>query len=87
MKKILLSLSLVFIGIFSVFFMTGCAESAYEIALRNGYQVTESQWLESLKGSNGQDGEDGVDYEDIKSLYNDLKANGEYSGKFLEFIK
>lgn len=58
-------------------------KSAYEIALDNGFEGTEEEWLESLKGesgkngTNGQDGHTpvkGVDYfteEDIKSL-NDL---------------
>jgi|SRR5690625_697309 len=39
-------------------------ESAYEIAVRNGFEGTEQEWLESLKGekgANGQDGSDGAD--------------------------
>lgn len=34
-------------------------ESAYEIAVDNGYVGTEEQWLASLKGADGEDGEDG----------------------------
>lgn len=32
--------------------------SAYEIAVKNGYQGTEAQWLDSLKGEDGDDGKD-----------------------------
>lgn len=32
--------------------------SAYEIAVQNGYQGTEEEWLESLHGQDGADGED-----------------------------
>ena len=28
--------------------------SAYEIAVHNGFEGTEAEWLESLKGTNGQ---------------------------------
>lgn len=93
MKKFLMGLLIVIIGgfsiygILSVFGITGSGLSAYELAVRNGYQGTESQWLESLKGDDGQDGEDGVNYEDIRKLYNDLKTNGEYNGTFLQFVK
>lgn len=31
-------------------------ESAYEVAKRNGYTGTESQWIESLRGASGRDG-------------------------------
>ena len=34
--------------------------SAYEIAVQNGFEGTEQDWLESLKGSDGSDGTDGV---------------------------
>ena len=36
-------------------------KSAYEIALKNGFEGTEPEWLESLKGQNGKDGKDGKD--------------------------
>lgn len=88
MKKILISIAICFIGIMSVFCFSGCGgESAYDIAVRNGYQGTESQWLESLKGDDGNDGIDGVDYEDIKKIYKDLTDSGQYSGTFLQFVK
>ena len=34
-------------------------ESAYQIAIDNGFVGSQAQWLESLKGENGQDGTDG----------------------------
>nr|DAE11517.1 MAG TPA: YadA-like protein [Myoviridae sp. ct4tH12] len=36
-------------------------KSAYEIAVQNGYDGTESDWLESLKGQKGDTGEPGAD--------------------------
>ena len=35
-------------------------KSAYEIALDNGFNGTESEWLDSLKGKDGKDGKSGV---------------------------
>ncbi len=35
-------------------------KSAYEIAVDNGFDGTEEEWLESLKGADGKDGRDGV---------------------------
>ncbi|MBR7111631.1 MAG: leucine-rich repeat domain-containing protein [Clostridia bacterium] len=37
------------------------AESAYDIAVRNGFVGTEAEWLESLKGATGAKGEPGED--------------------------
>lgn len=39
-------------------------KSAYEIAVYHGFDGTEEEWLESLKGADGKDGEDGVDGKD-----------------------
>jgi len=36
-------------------------KSAYEIAIENGFEGSEAEWLESLKGKDGQDGENGAD--------------------------
>ena len=36
-------------------------KSAYEIAVENGFEGTEQEWLESLKGQDGKDGADGKD--------------------------
>ena len=35
-------------------------ESAYEAAVRNGFEGTEQEWLDSLKGKDGRDGKDGA---------------------------
>lgn len=37
----------------------GNGASAYEIAVANGFEGTEAEWLESLKGEDGEPGEDG----------------------------
>ena len=52
-----------------VFILASCGdpgESAYEIAVRNGFPGTEQEWLASLKGDKGADGEKGTDGEDGK---------------------
>lgn len=38
--------------------------SAYDIAVANGFEGTEQEWLESLKGSDGADGANGADGKD-----------------------
>lgn len=35
-------------------------KSAYEVALENGFEGTETEWLESLRGEQGEDGKSGV---------------------------
>lgn len=56
--------------------------NAYDIAVKNGFTGTETQWLASLQGSNGEDGDD----LDIKQVYETAKEEG-YTGSFLEFLK
>lgn len=36
-------------------------DSAYQVALKNGFTGNEIEWLESLKGSDGIDGRNGMD--------------------------
>lgn len=36
-------------------------KSAYQIAVDNGFDGTEQEWLDSINGQNGKDGKDGVD--------------------------
>ena len=36
--------------------------SAYEIAVKHGFEGTEEEWLESLKGADGYTPQKGVDY-------------------------
>ncbi|MBQ7010112.1 MAG: serine protease [Clostridia bacterium] len=50
--------------------------SAYDIAVKNGFAGSESEWLASLKGSDGKDGEagkDGVDGKDFSALNTSLE--------------
>lgn len=74
------------IAVLAAVFFVACTndgkdgESAYEIAVRNGFEGTETEWLESLKGetgatgSAGKDGTDGTDGKDGYTL-DDLMAN------------
>lgn len=41
-------------------------KSAYEIAVEHGFEGTEEEWLESLKGTDGKNGTDGTDGTDGK---------------------
>ncbi len=44
-------------------------KSAYEIAVENGFQGSEADWLASIKGDRGNDGNDGNDGNNGKSAY------------------
>lgn len=62
---------------------TACMEeekaiSAYEIAVQNGFEGTEKEWLASLKGNSGEDGADLT----IQDIY---EASG-FDGTLEEFI-
>lgn len=39
-------------------------DSAYQVAVENGFEGTEEEWLASLQGADGKDGRDGVDGKD-----------------------
>lgn len=54
-------------------------KSAYDIAVEGGFNGTEAEWLESLKGANGEQGEDG------KSAYELAVAAG-YTGTETEWL-
>ena len=58
----------------------GESVTAYELAVKNGFQGTEAEWLRSLHGANGEDGEDF----DAQKLYQTAVEKG-YEGSFLEF--
>ncbi len=63
--------------------------SAYEIAVENGFQGTEEEWLQSLHGKDGQPGRDGVDGApgaDGKSAYQ-YAVDGGYGGSEAEFAE
>ena len=48
--------------------------SAYEIAVANGFEGTETEWLESLHGKDGVDGKDGASGVDGKDGYTPQKG-------------
>lgn len=54
-------------------------KSAYQVAVDNGFDGTEEQWLASLKGAKGDKGEDGASYDDT-GLW---KVQGKYGVKNL----
>ena len=55
------------------------AVTAYEIAVKYGFEGTEEEWLATLKGAKGEDGKS----LDIWEMY----EKAEYSGTFLDFLK
>ena len=59
--------------------------NAYDIAVKNGFQGTEKEWLLSLNGKNGKDGEDGKNAT-IDDLYAAAQQEG-FTGSKLEFIQ
>lgn len=101
-RKFIIILSVAMLFALAICFV-GCkeesAKSAYDIAVENGYELSETEWLESLKGKDGKDGVDGKDGKDgingrdgkdnaltIDDYYNTAKKNG-YEGDVLDFIK
>lgn len=55
-------------------------DSAYEIAQKNGFEGSESEWLESLHGKDGDPGKDG------KTAYQ-YAQDGGYTGTEQEFAE
>lgn len=59
-------------------------ESAYEIAVRNGFVGSEAAWLASLHGRDGvdgKDGRDGIDGRDGKDGYTPIKGKDYFDGR------
>ncbi len=82
MNKLLKKIATVAIALITVFSVTACdfkGDSAYDIAVKNGFKGTEQEWLNSLKGSNGEDGKD-LDIQDVYELSG-------YNGSLEEFIR
>lgn len=54
---------------------------AYAVAVRNGFEGTEAEWLESLKGADGQKGEKGDPYvlsqEDVDTIVAEVMGSEE----------
>lgn len=73
LKKMVCALCAMFVG-FSAVAFSGC--SAYDVAVRNGFDGTQEEWLAQLKGEDGADGEDGKSltfdelWEQVKDQYN-----------------
>ena len=65
--------------------LTACQLSAYDIAVKNGYQGTEEEWLKTLHGEDGKDGANGQDLT-ASDLYNTAVENG-YTGTYLDFCQ
>jgi hypothetical protein len=78
-KRIFIFICLILVAIT----LTGClgseAESAYDIAVRNGFVGTEQEWLESLKGKDGESLY-------ILDIYNAMKDEG-YTGSLSDFLQ
>ena len=77
-------------------------KSAYELAKENGFEGTEEEWLDSLRGKDGEDGTDGQDGKDgvnglngqngadnqlTVSDYYDAAVAAGYEGTMLDFIR
>ena len=58
MKKIVSIILALVMCFFAVAAFASCGESAYDIAVKNGFEGTEQEWLESLKGDAGKNGAD-----------------------------
>lgn len=71
-NRIFLITLIAVLAVFVSVFFASCisngtqGDSAYEIAVKNGFKGTEAEWLESLKGSDGKDGADGSNGTDGK---------------------
>ena len=61
-------------------------KSAYQVAVDNGFEGTEIEWVESLKGKPGADGTDGNDGIDGKSAY-DIAVEQGYVGTKSEWVE
>ena len=88
MKKIISLLIALAMCASCVFILASCGEpgeSAYEIAVRNGFPGTEQEWLDSLKGEKGDKGADGEDGED--GVEGDNGAPGEAGKSAYELAK
>jgi len=83
MKKKWLAAALACMMSVSAFGLAGCAESAYDIAVKNGFTGTEQEWLQSLKGADGDDAPKIT----IREVYDAAVADGSFTGTFSEFLK
>ncbi len=74
------------VAMLAIFGLASCTyekgKSAYDIAVENGFKGTQSQWLNSLKGSDGTSASKIT----IEEIYQEAGAKG-YEGSFLDFLK
>ncbi len=86
MIKKLIAMVCVAVSTVSLLSFSACDQvkviTAYDIAVKNGFQGDEQAWLLSLKGANGKDGQS----LDINDMYEAAKAEG-YDGTLLDFMK
>lgn len=86
-KRIASVLGAAFLSATALVGLAACDEdnviNAYDIAVQNGFQGTETEWLASLKGD---DGEDGADF-DIYDAYETAKEKENFQGSFSDFLK
>lgn len=82
MKKMIKSALAIGCATILSFGLVGCQKviSAYDIAVKHGFEGTEEEWLLSLYGENGKDAP-ALTFED---LYETAKQNG-YKGSLLDF--
>ncbi|MBE5730986.1 MAG: trypsin-like serine protease, partial [Clostridiales bacterium] len=85
-KSIILAVMMAALLVFAV----GCEASAYDIAVQNGFEGTEAEWLLSLKGKDGVDGKNGKDGKDgtsitINDVYDEAVKNG-FKGSLSDFL-
>ena len=96
MKKIIKKLFLILLMVPCLVLFSACSNnglSAYEIAVKNGFNGTELEWLESLKGdkgetgNNGNDGQDGENTINSYSMWEEAFENGETNLSYVDWIK
>jgi S1-C subfamily serine protease len=82
MKKIVKSLIACLCAVTALFGASACGKSAYDVAVKNGFQGTEKEWLASLQGIDGKNGADLT----AKDIYETAVQNG-YEGTYLDFCQ
>ncbi|MGN0764924.1 MAG: S1C family serine protease [Christensenellales bacterium] len=97
-------IAVIVLVIIALFSLCACQQgglSAYEIAVQNGFEGTEAEWLESLKGADGVDGTNGIDgsngldgadgqsitLDDLRDLYEQEVQDNGYAGTFYDFLQ